>query len=285
MNVPVELTGQVAVVTGATRGIGRALSLALAAAGATVVGTARDPAPAASLGEEIEALGTRFTFVQADAGRWEDCQRVAATALEHHGRIDILLNNAGTSLPQVRIDALEEEDWRAVAGPTLEGPLFMSRAVLPRMREQRGGVIITIASGAGIQGLATMGAYGMSKAAAIQLARVIAVENLEFGVRANALIVGAVATELALSSLVARGRDMFGPDWTPPATADNGSSTGGGLDALMIPPDSLAAAVLTLCSADAREINGAVIAVDRGFSAGAYNSALIGLAASGLLPA
>jgi NAD(P)-dependent dehydrogenase (short-subunit alcohol dehydrogenase family) len=284
MNMSVDLSGQVAVVTGATRGIGRALSLALAAAGATVVGTARDPEPAASLGEEIEALGATFTFVPADAGRWEDCQLVAATALEHHGRIDILLNNAGTSLPQVRIDELEEDDWRTVARSTLDGPLFMSRAVLPPMREQRGGVIITVASGAGIQGLATMGAYGMSKAAVIQLARVIAVENMEFGVRANALIVGAVATELALSSLVARGRDMFGPDWTPPAPDDNGSSASA-MDALMIPPENLANAVLMLCAPEAREINGAVIAVDRGFSAGAYNSALIGLAAAGLLPA
>ncbi|MCW3015601.1 MAG: family NAD(P)-dependent oxidoreductase [Solirubrobacterales bacterium] len=282
--MPVQLSGQVALVTGATRGIGRALSLALAAAGATVVGTARDPEPAASLGDEIDGLGAAFTFVQADVGRWEDCQRVAATALEQHGRIDILLNNAGTSLPQVRIDELEEDDWRAVAGPTLDGPLFMSRAVLPGMREQQGGVVITIASGAGIQGLATMGAYGMSKAAAIQLARVIAVENMEFGVRANALIVGAVATDLALASLVARGRDMFGPDWAPPAPGDNGSSASG-MDALMIPPENLANAVLMLCAPEAREINGAVIAVDRGFSAGAYNSALIGLAAAGVLPA
>jgi NAD(P)-dependent dehydrogenase (short-subunit alcohol dehydrogenase family) len=164
-----------------------------------------------------------------------------------------------------------------VAGPTLEGPLFMSRAVLPAMRAQQGGVIITIASGAGIQGLATMGAYGMSKAAAIQLARVIAVENMEFGIRANALIVGAVATELSLASLVARGRDMFGDAWSPPAPD--------GMDPMMIPPENLADAVLMLCSPEAREINGAVIAVDRGFSAGAYNSALIGLAAAGLLPA
>jgi NAD(P)-dependent dehydrogenase (short-subunit alcohol dehydrogenase family) len=284
MNMPVELSGQVALVTGATRGIGRALSLALAAAGATVVGTARDPEPAAALGGEIADLGSTFTFVQADAGRWDDCQEVAATALEHHGRIDILLNNAGTSLPQVRIDELDEDDWRAVAGPTLDGPLFMSRAVLPQMREQQSGVIITVASGAGIQGLATMGAYGMSKAAAIQLARVIAVENMEFGVRANALIVGAVATELALSSLVARGRDMFGPDWTPPVPDGNGSGPSA-MDAMMIPPENLANAVLMLCTPEAREINGAVIAVDRGFSAGAYNSALVGLAAAGLLPA
>jgi NAD(P)-dependent dehydrogenase (short-subunit alcohol dehydrogenase family) len=273
----IELSGQVAVVTGATRGIGRALSLALARAGATVVGTARDPAPAAALGEEI---GAAFTFVQADVARWEDCQRVAATALEEHGRIDILINNAGTSLPQVRIDEIAEDDWRTVAGATLDGPLFMSRAVLPAMREQRGGAIITVASGAGIQGLATMGAYGMSKAAVIQLARVIAVENMEFGIRANALIVGAVATELSLASLVARGRDMFGPDWVPPAPNGNAA----GMDAMMIPPDNLADAVLMLCTPEAREINGAVIAVDRGFSAGAYNSALVGLAAAGMLP-
>ncbi len=275
--MPVDLSGQVAIVTGATRGIGHALSVSLAGAGATVVGTARNPEPAAALCDE---LGAAFTFVQADAGRWDDCQRVAATALEQHGRIDILINNAGTSLPQLRIDELSEEDWRAVSGPTLDGPLFMSRAVLPTMREQRGGVIVTVASGAGVQGLATMGSYGMSKAAAIQLARVIAVENMEFGVRANALIVGAVATALSLASLVARGRDMLGDDWTPPVPNGNGSA----MDAMMIPPENLANAVLMLCSPEAREINGAVIAVDRGFSAGAYNSALIGLAATGHLP-
>ena len=157
----------------------------------------------------------------------------------------------------------------------------MSRAVLPTMRAQRSGVIITVASGAGIQGLATMGAYGMAKAAAIQLARVIAVENLEFGVRANALIVGAVATELSLASLVARGRDMFGPEWVPPIPDADGA--GSAMDALMIPPERLADAVLLLCTPEASEINGAVIAIDRGFSAGAYNSALVGLAAAGAL--
>ena len=277
----IDLSGHVAVITGATRGIGRALSLALAAAGADIVGTARDPGPAEALGKEIDALGVGFTFVQADASVWADCQRAATTALDGHGRIDILLNNAGTSLPQVRIDEIDEASWRAVAGPTLDGPLFMSRAVLPTMRTQGSGTIINVASGAGIQGLATMGAYGMSKAAAIQLARVIAVENLEFGVRANALIVGAVATELSLASLVARGRDMFGADWVPPVPHADGA--GSAMDALMIPPERLADAVLLLCAPEAREINGAVIAIDRGFSAGAYNSALVGLAAAGVL--
>lgn len=271
----VDLSGQVAIVTGATRGIGRALTLALTDAGATVVGTARNPAPATELQTE---LGDRFAFVQADAGAWADCMRVADATRARYGRIDILINNAGTSLPQTRIDAISEADWRAVAGPTLDGPLFMSRAVLPAMREQAGGCIVNVASGAGVQALETMGAYGMAKAAAIQLARVIAVENLAFGIRANALVVGAVATELSLASLVARGRDSFGPDWEPAAGA------AASMDAVMIPPERLAAAVLSLCSADAAEINGSIIAIDRGFSAGAYNSAFIGLAAAGALP-
>ncbi|HEX3900709.1 MAG TPA: SDR family oxidoreductase [Mycobacteriales bacterium] len=278
----IDFTGRVVLITGATRGIGRALSLAFAERGATIVGTARNPEPATELAKEIAELGSTFTFVEADAGSWADCQTVAAAAVEHHGRIDVLINNAGTSLPQVRIDLIEEDQWRAVAGPTLDGPLFMSRAVLPTMRAQNDGVIINVASGAGIQALATMGAYGMAKAAAIQLARVIAVENAEFGVRANALIVGAVATELSLASLVARGQDTFGPDWTPPAPAPD--ATGSPMDAVMIPPEALADSVLMLCARESREINGAVIAIDRGFSAGAYNSAFVGLAAAGLLP-
>jgi len=122
----------------------------------------------------------------------------------------------------------------------------------------------------------------MAKAAAIQLARVIAVENAEFGVRANALIVGAVATELSMASLVARGQDMFGPDWAPPVPENDGAGfrDGRGDDPARCPrgfgPDALRPRVT--------RINGAVIAIDRGFSAGAYNSAFVGLAAAGLLP-
>src|SRR5258708_522292 len=135
----VELTGKVAIVTGATPGIGRALSLGFGAHGADVVGSARNPGPAAELTGEIERLGRSFTFVEADVSRWDDCARLADAALERHGRIDILINNAGTSLPQVRVDQLSEEEWRDVAGATLDGTLFMSRAVLPAMLAQEDG--------------------------------------------------------------------------------------------------------------------------------------------------
>jgi 3-oxoacyl-[acyl-carrier protein] reductase len=276
-----DLTGKVAIVTGATRGIGRALTLAFAANGADVVGSARNPGPAAELADEVRLLGRSFTFVEADVSDLADCERVVASAVAAHGRVDVLINNAGTSLPQVTIEHITEEDWRAVAGPTLEGTLFMSRAVLPTMLEQAGGVIINVASAAGVAGMATMGAYGLSKAAAIHLAKVIAVENLGRGVRANALIVGAVATDLAWGSLVAHARAVHGPDFDP-APPTNGDSAMG---PLMIEPEALADAVMLLCSDDAREINGATIAIDRTFSAGAPASTLVSMAAAGMAPA
>jgi 3-oxoacyl-[acyl-carrier protein] reductase len=278
----VDLTGKVAIVTGATRGIGRALTLAFAANGADVVGSARNPGPAAALADEVRQLGRRFTFVEADVSDLAACDRVAAAAVDAHGRLDILINNAGTSLPQVRIEDLTEDDWRAVAGPTLEGTLFMSRAVLPAMLAQGNGVIINVASAAGVAGMATMGAYGLSKAAAIHLAKVIAVENLGRGVRANALIVGAVATELSWGSLVAHAQAVHGPDFNPAPPSPNGGSAMG---ALMLQPEGLANAVMLLCSDDAQEINGATIAVDRAFSAGAPASTLVSMAAAGMTPA
>ena len=278
----IDLTGKVAIVTGATRGIGRALTLAFAANGADVVGSARNPGPAAELAEEVRLLGRTFTFVEADVSDLGDCERVVAAAVAAHGRIDVLINNAGTSLPQVSIEHITEEDWRAVAGPTLDGTLFMSRAVLPTMLEQSSGVIINVASAAGVAGMATMGAYGLSKAAAIHLAKVIAVENLGRGVRANALIVGAVATDLAWGSLVAHARAVHGPDFEPAPPTENGDSA---MDALMIEPEALADAVMLLCSDDAREINGATIAIDRTFSAGAPASTLVSMAAAGMAPA
>ena len=278
----VDLTDTVAVVTGATRGIGRALSLAFTAHGADVVGAARNPEPAPELAEEIEQLGGDFTFVEADVSRWDDCRRVAEVAIERHGRIDILINNAGTSLPQARVDQISEEQWRAVAGPTLDGTLFMSRAVLPAMLAQEDGVIINVASAAGVVGMATMASYGLCKAAVMHLARVIAVENLGRGVRANALVVGAVATELSFGSLVAHARDVHGPDFTPAPPAEGEDSAMG---ALMLEPEGLADAVMLLCSDEAREINGATIAIDRAFSAGMPASTLVSMAAASLAPA
>jgi len=279
----IRLDGKIILITGATKGIGRALTLELAARGAMIVGTARSPGTAAQIAEEAKRAGGGFTFVQADVSSWKDCMRTVAVALEKHGRIDVLINNAGTSLPQVRMDKIEESDWRTVIGPTMEGTVFMTRGVLPKMIEQKDGVIINIASGAGVSGLATMGAYCMAKAAVIQHAKVVAIENMGTGVRANAIIVGPVETELSYQSLLAHGRETHGQSWAPNIGSD-GERNGASLGAATIRPEALAAAVMLLCTEEAKEINGGAISVDRGFSAGMYNSTVVTLGAAGLLP-
>jgi NAD(P)-dependent dehydrogenase (short-subunit alcohol dehydrogenase family) len=277
----IRLDGKVAIVTGATKGIGRAITMALASAGALIVGSARNAEPAKEVLEDVKRAGGSFAFVKADVSAWEDCQRLAATALADHGRVDILVNNAGTSLPQVRVDKLTEEDWRAVIGVTLEGTVFMSRAVLPSMIENKDGVIINIASTAGVQTAGTMGAYAAAKAAVIQLTKVIAVENIRNGVRANALLVGSTDTELrraAHSSFVATHLRPF-----EAGAASTGSDPERTPSRLLMAAEGVATAVRLLCLEDAREINGSTITIDRGLLAGFGHQVLIEAVANGAL--
>jgi len=276
----IRLDGKIAIVTGATKGIGRAITMALAQAGATIVGAARDGGPAHEVAEEVKRAGGSFTFVTADVSSWEDCQRLAKTALADHGRVDILVNNAGTSLPQVRVDKLSEADWRAVIGVTLDGVAFMSRAVLPSMIDNRDGVIINIASTAGVQTAGTMGAYAAAKAGVIQLTKVIAVENVQNGVRANALLVGSTDTELRRKAQRSFADSARLAEARPPPTGRHHGSAPGDL---LMSPEAVARAVRLLCSDDAREINGAAIAIDRALLAGFGHQILIEAVANGLL--
>src|SRR5581483_7619328 len=153
----IRLDGKAAIVTGASKGIGRAIALTLAGAGASVLGTARHDDGVAELAQAAKAAGGAFHFRKADASRWDDCQAVAAEALERFGRIDILVNNAGTSMPHIPIDSITEADWLAVTGVTFNGVAFMSRAALPAMIAQADGSIVNIASTAGVQTGAAMG--------------------------------------------------------------------------------------------------------------------------------
>jgi len=261
----VRLDGKIALVTGATKGIGKAIVLALADAGASVFGAARSPMPAADL--EAMSRGGRFAFIQADVSRWRDCQRLAEAACERYGHVDILVNNAGTSMPHVPIASIEEAAWREVVGVTLEAVVFMSRAVLPGMIARKDGVIINIASTAGVQTGAGMGAYAAAKAAVIQLTKVIAVENIQNGVRANALLVGATDT-----NLVHRAMAEFGPQ---AAAAARDGRVAEALVPLLLKPQGVASAAVLLCAEGAREINGAAIAIDRGLLAGTGHTMLM----------
>jgi 3-oxoacyl-[acyl-carrier protein] reductase len=279
MTSSIRLDGKVAIVTGATQGIGRAISLDLASRGVHVIGTARNPEPAAELSAAACAAGGQFTFIQGDVGTWSGCKEVAEAAIAVTGRADILINNAGISRPHCRMDAIEEDMWRAVSSSTLEGTIAMTRYVLPTMIAQQDGVILHIASVSAISGLNNMGSYCMAKAAVMHHAKVVAIENLVNNVRCNALLVGATETEamkLSLASLAEKRRAAG--DANAGTRAHHGSLT-------TLQPEDLARSVTLLCLPEAREINGAAIAVDRGFSAGLFNSRYNELSAAGQIPA
>jgi len=260
-----RLAGKAAIVTGATKGIGRAIALKLAGAGASVLGLARDISNADELVAQIGALGAKAHFISADVSKWEDCQRAVSAALEVFGRLDILVNNAGTSLPHLPISQIAEADWRKVTGVTLDGTAFMSRSALPHMIGSKDGVIVNIASTAGVQTGAAMGAYAAAKAGVIQLTKVIAVENVANNVRANALLVGATDTDLVHKAFA-----EFSPDG-----AEGDDRAAEALGPLLLKPEGVAGAVLMLCSDDAREINGAAITVDRALLAGLGHTMLM----------
>lgn len=281
----IRLERKVAIVTGATKGIGRSIVLGLASAGATIVGLARSSANVEELTAEVESRGGKFVFFRADVSQWGEVQNAAAYTLETFGRIDILINNAGTSLPQVRADKISEEDWRSVVSVTLEGTVFMTRAVLPAMIAQKDGVILNIASTAAVQTAATMSSYAAAKAAVTQYTKVVAVENVRNGVRANALLVGATDTDLVRQTLASHRKTAGGGDR---AYNPDGASAEAGEDLLrdvmLMPPDGVAAAAVLLCAEEAREFTASEIMIDRANVAGLGHTHFIEWAACGALP-
>lgn len=275
-SMTVQLGGKSVVVMGASAGIGRSLTTVLVDKGASVVGNGRRPDPGYALEKEISKRGGGFTFIPADVSKTEDCERTISAAIDKHGRIDALINNAALMLPFRRVEEMSDTDWRTILDVTLDGVMKMSRAVLPAMQEQRDGTIISIASITAVQGVEREAAYSVAKAGVLSFTRVLAIENLSYGIRANAVIMGGVASEMSDTALVEMGRTVHGPDWTPDMDEVRRANK-----ALLQDPDAVARSVVLLCSDDAREITGATIAIDRAWSAGSLTSAMLNSAAGG----
>jgi len=267
----VRLEGQIAVVTGATAGIGRAITRTFVERGATVVGMARRPEPGAEL--EVE-LGDGFRFVSGDVTAPADCRRLVQTALDRFGRVDLLVNNAGYGLPVNRVEDVTDEDWHGMIDANLTSCFNMCRAVLPVMQTQAKGLIVNLSSFAGEQALAYMAPYAAAKAGLVQLTKVVAVENRDRGVRANALIIGAVPTQQSHDTAREVAKFLRGPDFAPDRSKPIGSFAG-----VRMKAESVARTIAALCSEDAAELTGATIALDRGFSAGWLSSTLLELVA------
>ena len=183
-----DLAGQVALVTGAARGLGRACAIALAQAGADVALGLRDAASpdGVTLAATIRGLGRRALPLQMDVTRRAEIDAAVAAALREFGRVDVLVNNAGIGPPNPA-EAVTEEDFDHTLAVNVKGTFFVSQAVGRVMLWQRAGRIISLSSQAGFVALPTESVYCMSKAAIAHLTKCLAVEWAPFGINVNAV--------------------------------------------------------------------------------------------------
>lgn len=271
----------VTVVTGGTSGLGRATVEVFARAGAHVVFGARRADLGDRLAARLDAAGHDASFVSTDVRRPADCAALIEAAVRRHGRIDVLVNNAGTEGdPPIQSSHLgTEAHWDDVVDTNLKGAFFCCRSALAEMVEQRSGVILNIASINAIEGPARMAAYSASKAALVQLSRTLAVEYVHDGIRVNAVLLGGVATEQAARTRTAIAEFVAGgqPAAAQPAAPASSSTP----NPLVYQPQEAARVLALLCSNDA-QITGATIAVDRAMSAGSMASTMIYMTSAGL---
>ena len=192
----VKLQGKVALVTGASRGIGRAIAVGLAAEGAHVaINYVSRPDAAVAVQEAIDALGREGLPVQADVAVAADVERMVAQVLDRFGQIDVLVNNATLHRGR-RVHRLPEGEWDAVIDSCLKGAYHCCQHVVPHMIERRSGRIINISSVVGLVGWPGDTAYGAAKAGLVGFTRSLAKEVAPYGITANVVMPGYVRTDM-----------------------------------------------------------------------------------------
>jgi len=191
-----SLQGRVAIVTGAGRGIGRAIALRLARDGADVVIAEVDMQAARSVVEEIEALGRKALAVEVDVSRKPQVQNMAQRTLDEWNHIDILVNNAGILGPTCPVAEIEEADWDRTLDVHLKGTFLCSQAVVPHMVAQGWGRIVSMASVAGKEGNPNLAPYSVAKAGIICLTKSLGKELATSGVTVNCVAPTVIETDL-----------------------------------------------------------------------------------------
>lgn len=191
-----SLAGRTALVTGASRGIGRQIARTYAEHGADVAVVARSAEPLHSLADEISAFGRACVVIVADVLEQDVAQRIVDEARAGLDSIDILVNNAGGNSFMSPVVGMRPSGWRKTMALNLDSIFVLTQAVLPAMVDAHRGSIINVASVAGLRGSPLMAHYGAAKAGLISLTQSLAIETAQSGVRVNALVPGWIDTEL-----------------------------------------------------------------------------------------
>lgn len=244
-----DLSGKVAIVTGGGRGIGRAIALALASSGASVVISSRTQKEIEAVAEEIKKAGGKSLPVVADLTVSDQLENLVNATMKEFGKIDLLVNNAARSFLRSLLD-LREDGWDKVFNTNVKAVWLLSRAVARKMMEQKSGKIINITTVGAEKAELGMAAYGCSKAALKMLTRCMAREWAQYGIQVNAVGPGLTRT------------DFSKPIWSNPEVAKHVSAA--------IPmgrlaePEEIVGSVLFLASDAARFITGHSLYVDGG---------------------
>jgi NAD(P)-dependent dehydrogenase (short-subunit alcohol dehydrogenase family) len=251
-----DLTGRTAVVIGATSGLGKAIALGLAEAGADVVPTGRRVDLAAEAAREVEARGRRSLVIAADVSDTSSIQELADTVVERFGKVDILVNAAGRTVRRPTLEVPDAE-WDEIMDTNLTGMLRGCRAFGRHMIERRYGRIINIGSLTSVVALYEVAAYGASKAGVAALTKSLAIEWAPHGVCVNAILPGVFRTALneGLLDGTERGRELL--IRTPMRRFGQ--------------PEEVAGAAVFLASEAAGFVTGHLLAVDGGFLASGVN--------------
>ena len=248
MSLSFRLEGKVALITGASRGLGAGIADALREAGATVVGTSRDPESAAQVAEQLGSVP-----VVMDVTDVSSVQRGIERVASEFGRLDLLVNNAGLNIPQ-SVFEVDESSWDSVINTNLKGTFFAAQAAARHMAERgEGGRIINVASQAGVVGIEERSAYGASKGGALTLTKVLAIELARYGITVNAVAPTFIDTELTRSTLE-------DPEWRERILSRIPLGRVGGVE-------DVAAATLYLASPAAAMVTGHTLLVDGGWTA------------------
>ncbi len=192
-----SLKDRVAIVTGGSRGIGRAIALDYAKAGADIVVASRKLDACQEVAKEIEALGRRALPVSTHAGKLDQLEIMVDKALEHFGKIDILVNNAATNPHFGGVINIEKGAWDKTFDVNVDGVFFLTQMVFNKWMCDHGGVIINMASVAGLRPAPMTGAYCVTKAALIMLTQVLAAELGVYNIRVNAIAPGFIRTDMS----------------------------------------------------------------------------------------